>query len=104
MRLAYDLCKQLARPDHLGDFNWYARLFGLCQSAVETVVFWSSHIWKTQLPHLIIAHCFHEGIGHPYRDVEVSNRVFVGLASNKFFNVRMVDAQHSHIRPAPATH
>ena len=42
----------------------------------------------------------HEFVGDGYRDVEVGNGAFFGLALNEFFNIWMVHAQDAHIGAA----
>ena len=51
-----------------------------------------------QIKCLVITHCFHELVGDANRNVEVGNLVFVALAADELAHIRMVHAQHSHVR------
>ncbi len=49
----------------------------------------------------ILLHGAHEFIRDPHGDVEIRDLVFVVLAGDELSNVRMVDAQHGHVRSTP---
>jgi hypothetical protein len=50
----------------------------------------------------VVAHGLHELIGDADRDVEVGDLALFCLAGDELFDVRVVDAQHAHVGPAPA--
>ena len=55
-----------------------------------------------QLGQAIALHCMHEGIGHTNRDVEVLQSSAV-LGVDELLDIRVVTAQHGHLRAAPRT-
>mmetsp|Transcript_21920 Transcript_21920/g.61690 ORF Transcript_21920/g.61690 Transcript_21920/m.61690 type:complete len:665 (+) Transcript_21920:1171-3165(+) len=54
-----------------------------------------------QLHRAVGLHRLHEGVGHADRDVEVAQVALV-LGMDELFNVRVVAAQHAHLRAAAA--
>jgi len=80
VRLAGDQVKEIAGAHRLPD---------LAVSRVD------------QVKILVVLHRPHEGVGHTHRDIEVRDMALVGLAGNELSNVRVVDAQHGHVGPAP---
>ena len=55
---------------------------------------------KTQLPIFIFLHGFHERVGDTDRDIEIRNVVFVDLAGDEVFHIRMIHTEDRHIGAA----
>ena len=103
VRLPNDAIKQFACPHHFFGDDRHPGSFHGIDGASYLAVFRIMHIRKTQRPILIIFHRAHEGIGDTDRNIEIGDLVFVGLASDKFFHVRVVNPQHCHVGAAPGT-
>ena len=95
-----DLVEQVARPQGLVDFDRDAGGLGLLERAVELAVIGRKHVRETQVPIRVIFHGPHEGIRDAHGNVEVGDRVFVGLAGDELFHVRVIHAQHGHVGAA----
>ncbi|OQC14887.1 MAG: hypothetical protein BWX79_00778 [Alphaproteobacteria bacterium ADurb.Bin100] len=54
-----------------------------------------------QFPGLVVPKRLHERIGHPHRHVEVVPAPRRALGGDEIHHVRVVDAQHAHLRAAP---
>ena len=49
---------------------------------------------------IVVRDSLHEGIGDADRDIEIGDGILVGLAGDEIFDIRMIDAQHSHVGAA----
>ena len=59
-----------------------------------------SDIRETQIPICVVFHGLHEGIGDADRNVEIGDGVFVGLAGDEIFDIRVIHAQDGHVGAA----
>jgi hypothetical protein len=50
----------------------------------------------------VVLHRLHELVGDRYGDVEVGNLPSSALQVDELLNVRVINAQHAHVGPAPA--
>ena len=73
---------------------------GLLQRAAEALGSRVGDVEEAQLPIGVLLDGAHEGIRDADGDVEVGDRVFVGLAGDELFDIRVVDAQHAHVGAA----
>ena len=56
-----------------------------------------------QVPGLVVLQRLHKSVRHADRDVEVVPAPRLALGRDEFQHVRVVDAQHAHLRAAPRT-
>ena len=54
-----------------------------------------------QLPRPVFGQRLHEGVGHADRDVEIVPAPRGALGGDEFVDIRVVHAQHAHLRAAP---
>ena len=100
VRLVDDLLVQLAGPDSPVGADRDSGPLGLFHCSMELAILRRIHVREAQVPLPVLADRFHEGIQDPDRNIEIGDRVFLGLAGDEFLDVRVVDPEDGHIRAA----
>jgi len=92
MRLLDDLIEQVTRADFFISLNGDACGFGLIERAVKISFLHFRKVGKAQLPILVIFYSAHKGIGNTDGNIKIRDVIFIRLALDKFFHIRMIDA------------
>ena len=101
VRLGDDLVEQVARADGLIDAHGDAGGFGLFERAAEACGSRAMHVGEAQVPIRVVLRrrCMNASV-MPTEMLKLVICVFVGLAGDELFDIRMVHAQHGHVGAA----
>ena len=103
MGLFHDAVEEIAGFDGLIDLEGDPLLASHVDITVEILCPRVVQIREDQIPVGIRFHRAHERVGDPDRKVEVGDGVFVGLAGDELFDIRMVHTQDCHVGAAAGT-